>query len=413
VRDRVLEDGCDVLLVDVGVLGEPAFPADVSRGEVAAAGGSQLGRLVEAASRGAAMEAMGRGAEAIVRRLHREGRIDGVLALGGSGGASIAARAMRALPLGVPKLLVSTVAAGDVRPYVGESDVTLMHSVVDVAGVNRISRRILANGAAAIAGMVGAAARRSPSEPTGTVVGATMFGVTTPCVTHARRLLEQRGYEVIVFSANGVGGRTMERLMEEGLITAALDVTTTELADELAGGILSAGPDRLETAGRLGLPQVVSLGALDVVNLGAEETVPDRYRGRVIHRHNPAVTLVRTTAGECAEVGRTIGRKLSSATGPCTVLVPLRGTSALAGPGQPFHDPEADAALLEALAASLAPRVELRALDLHVNDPEFAAALAEALHENVQRWLDLHSDHGGDDDSPRGAAPLAGASRAR
>lgn len=407
VRERLIEQGCDVVVVDVGVLGEPTLASDVSRTEVAASAAADLEQLVAARDRGAAVEVMGRGATAVVRRLHDEGRFDGILALGGSGGASIAAQAMQALPLGVPKLLVSTVVAGDVRRYVGDSDLTLMHSVVDMAGVNRISERILANAAAAIAGMVGTAAPLRLAEQARPLVGATMFGVTTPCVTRARLLLERRGFEVLVFSANGTGGRTMERMIDEGLITAALDVTTTELADEVVGGVLSAGPDRLEAAARLGLPQVVSLGALDMVNLGPAETVPVRFVGRRFYRHNAAVTLMRTSPEEATEVGRLLARKLTGARGPCSVLVPLRGTSALAGEGEPFHDREADSALIETLAANLGENVELVELDLHINDPAFADALADKLDQNYGRWT------GGTHDAPTGVERAAHADRAR
>jgi uncharacterized protein (UPF0261 family) len=384
VRDRLVELGCEVVLVDAGILGEPTLAADVTRAEVANAASADVIELGHRADRGAAVETMGRGAAALVAPLHRAGRFDGVMALGGSGGATIAAHAMRALPLGVPKLLVSTVAAGDLRPYVGDSDLTVMHSVVDIAGINRLSERILRNAAAAMAGMVGGAVERAP-RGTQPFVGATMFGVTTPCVSRARGVLEGRGYEVAVFSANGTGGRTLESLMEQGVVDAVLDVTTTELADEVVGGILSAGPERLETAARLGLPQVVSLGALDMVNFGPPDTVPPRFAGRTFYRHSDSVTLMRTTPEECAEVGRTIARRLGKARGPCSVVLPLRGTSAISAAGRPFHDPEADRALFETLEEQLDESVELVPLDHHINDPEFAAALADKLHANMER----------------------------
>src|SRR5262245_44082520 len=248
---------------------------------------------------------MGAGAEAVVTRLYREGRIDGILALGGSGGSSIATRAMRALPVGVPKLMVSTVASGDTRPYVGAVDVTMMYSVVDIAGVNRISARIMANAAGAIAGMVKAEVPTLAEKP---LVGASMFGVTTPCVTRARERLDELGYEVLVFHATGAGGQSLEALVRGGFLAGVLDATTTELADELVGGVLSAGPDRLEAAGAAGVPQVVSLGALDMVNFGPRETVPAQFEERNLYVHNPTVTLMRTTPDECRELGRRIGR---------------------------------------------------------------------------------------------------------
>jgi uncharacterized protein (UPF0261 family) len=378
-RERVREHGADVLLVDVGVLGEPRMRPDVTREEVAAAAGEDASELARAADRGAAVAAMGRGAAEIARRLHAEGQLDAIAGLGGSSGSSIVTTAMRALPVGVPKLMVSTLASGDTRPYVGAVDVTMTYSVVDIAGLNQVSRRIIANAAGAIAGMAaadpGAAADPRP------LVGATMFGVTTPCVDRARERLEQLGYEVLVFHATGTGGQSLEALVRGGFLTAVLDVTTTELADELVGGVLSAGPDRLEAAGAAGLPQVVSLGALDMVNFGPMETVPERFRDRRLYVHNPTVTLMRTTPGECAELGRTVARKLNAASGPVSLFVPLRGVSAIATEGQPFHDPEADEALLGALRDHLEPSVELREFDTDINNPAFAEALADRLHE--------------------------------
>lgn len=382
VRDSIRAHGCAVLVVDVGVLGEAAITPDVSRHEVARAGRSDIASLVREGERGTALATMARGAAVIVRELYAAGRFDGLIALGGSGGAATAAEAMQSLPIGVPKLLVSTVVAGNVAPYVGATDVTLMYSVIDVAGLNRISERIFSNAAAAIVAMARVARPRGPDGSKRLLVGATMFGVTTPCVTRTRKLLEERGYEVAVFSANGVGGRTMERLMEEGTIGAAVDVTTTELADEVVGGILSAGPGRLEMGARLGLPQVVSVGAVDMVNFGPVETMPKCFQGRTIYRHSEWVTLMRTTPEECVEVAQLIARRLNGGRGRCSVLVPLRGTSAIAGEGAPFHDPVADRALVETLHASLDKNVELVELDNHINDPAFASALADKLHEN-------------------------------
>src|SRR5688572_19431599 len=381
VRSLLSGQGVETILIDAGVLGEPRAVADVTREEVAQAAGADAGALADAGDRGAAVEAMARGAAEIVTGLHAEGRLDGILALGGSGGTAVATEAMRALPVGVPKLMVSTMASGDTRPYVGATDVTMTYSVVDIAGINAVSARILANAAAAMAGMVKA---EPPAVEGGKpLVGATMFGVTTPCVTAARERLEELGYEVLVFHATGTGGQSMEALMRSGFITASLDVTTTELADDLVGGVLSAGPDRLEAAGELGLPQVVSLGALDMVNFGPRDTVPERFSDRLFYEHNPTVTLMRTTPDECAELGRRIAHKLNAATGPITLFVPLRGVSMIAVEGQPFHDPEADAALVAALREELDPDVDVRELETDVNDPAFAAAMAERLHELV------------------------------
>jgi uncharacterized protein (UPF0261 family) len=376
LRDRLRGAGIATLTVDVGTQGSPRLEPDVSREEVAAAGGFDVAGLTD---RGAAVQAMCAAAPVVVRRLFDEGRCQGVLAAGGSGGTAIATAAMRALPVGVPKLAVSTMASGDTSAYVDVSDVLLMPAVADVAGLNSISARVLANAAAAMAGMVTAA----PLDLGGSrpVVAATMFGVTTPAVTAAREELERRGYEVLVFHATGTGGRAMEGLVDAGLVTGVLDLTTTELADDLVGGVLSAGPHRLEAAGRMGVPQVVSLGALDMVNFGPRDTVPERFADRNLYVHNPTVTLMRTTPGECAELGRRVGAKLSTATGPVALFVPLRGVSALAGEGGAFADPDADAALLAGLRETLTPTVEVHEVDAHINDEIFAVAMAARLDE--------------------------------
>jgi uncharacterized protein (UPF0261 family) len=317
-----------------------------------------------------------------VARLHAEGRLDGILSVGGSGNSSIAAQAMRGLPVGVPKLIVSTLASGDTRPYVGATDVSMTYSVVDISGLNRISERILSNAAGAIAGMAKVAvAEGGEGKP---LIGATMFGVTTPSVTRARERLEELGYEVLVFHATGTGGQSMEALARGGFLAGVLDITTTELADELVGGVLSAGPDRLEAAGELGLPQVVSLGALDMVNFGPRETVPPQFEDRNLYVHNPTVTLMRTTPEESAALGSQIARKLSAARGPTALFVPLKGVSMIATEGQAFHDPEADEALFASLRDGLGPNVELHELDTDVNDPAFAEAMADRLHNLIQ-----------------------------
>jgi uncharacterized protein (UPF0261 family) len=382
LRERLIEHGADVILVDAGVQGEPAIEADVSREEVARAAGADVGELAAAGDRGAAVEAMARGAAAIVERLHGEGRLDGVVGMGGTGGTSLVTHAMQRLPVGVPKLMVSTVGSGDTRPYVGAVDIAMMYSVVDIAGVNQISARIIGNAAAAIAGMASA----SIPEPAETrpLIGASMFGVTTPCVTTARERLEEFGYEVLVFHQTGTGGQSMEELVRAGFIVGVLDVTTTELCDELVGGVLAAHPKRLEVAGAVGMPQVVSLGALDMVNFGPMDTVPERFRSRNLYVHNPSVTLMRTTPEECAELGRRVARKLSAATGPTALFVPLQGVSMIATEGQPFHDPEADEALFSAVREGLGPNVELHELDMDVNDPRFGLAMADRLHEMLE-----------------------------
>jgi uncharacterized protein (UPF0261 family) len=376
LRERLLEHGVDVLLVDAGV-NEPSVEPDIGRAELA----PNVAELASAGDRGAAVTAMAEGAERVVMQLHAEGRLDGILALGGSGGSSIATRAMRALPVGVPKLMVSTVASGDTRPYVGAVDVTMMYSVVDISGVNTVSARIMANAAGAIAGMVNATVPPLEEKP---LVAASMFGVTTPCVTRARERLEEHGYEVLVFHATGAGGESMEALARGGFLAGVLDATTTELADELVGGVLSAGPDRLEAAGAAGVPQVVSLGALDMVNFGPRETVPEKFEGRNLYVHNPTVTLMRTTRDECAELGRMIGRKLSGAKSPTVLFVPLKGVSMIDVEGQVFYDADADEALFAGLRETLDDSVEVHEVETDINDPEFAVAMADRLHELIR-----------------------------
>jgi uncharacterized protein (UPF0261 family) len=382
LRERLELSGVRVLLVDVGTLEPPGATPDITRQEVAAAAGVDLEALTAARDRGRAVSEMADAAAVIVRRLFDSGRCDGILAAGGSGNTAIATKAMRALPVGVPKLMVSTMAAGNTRDYIGASDIALMASVTDVAGINSISARILANAAAAMAGMVNAPpVELSEQRP---LIAATMFGVTTPSVTAAREELERRGYEVLTFHATGAGGRAMEALVESGFVTGVLDITTTELADELVGGVLSAGPQRLEMAGRLGVPQVVSLGALDMVNFGARDTVPPQFETRNLYIHNPSVTLMRTTPEESAELGRQIARKLSAARGPVALFIPLRGVSAISGEGGPFYDAAADAELIGALRKNIGKNVEVHEVDAHINDPEFAKAMAAKLDEYMK-----------------------------
>lgn len=382
VRDLLREAGLATLVIDAGVTQPPAFRPEVSRDEVFQAAGTTLEEILRVQDRGKAVETAARGAARLVADLHARGQVDGVLGIGGSAGTTIGTAAMRALPFGVPKLMVSTLASGQVRQYVGVRDVCMMYSVVDISGLNRISRTVLANAAHAMAGMV----RHKETGGRGPAVGAdkpliaaTMFGVTTPCVEAARSLVEQGGYEVLVFHATGTGGMTMESFVRDGLIRGVLDLTTTELADELVGGILSAGKDRLTAAGLRGVPQVISLGALDMVNFGPPDTVPEKFRVRRFYQHNPTVTLMRTTPEENDRLGKEIAEKASAARGPTAVLVPLRGISAIDAEGQPFWWPEADAALFQSLRQWISPSVELIELDLHINDPAFARAAAETL----------------------------------
>ena len=378
-RDIIQSQGIDVHVVDTGVMGEPASESDTTNEAVAEAAGITLRELREEADRGEAMEAMGDGAASIATQLHDEGDLDGVLGLGGSSNTSIATTAMRALPYGVPKVMVSTMASGDTRPYVESRDIMMLYSVADIEGLNQLSRRIIANAALAVVGMVATEPNiETEDKPT---IGITMFGVTTPCAQEARAYLEERGYETIVFHATGTGGRAMENLTEQGVIDGVLDLTTTEWADEFVGGVLNAGPDRLEAAGKTGTPQVVSTGALDMVNFGPMEDIPEEFRDRDLHVHNPQVTLMRTTPEECAELGRIIAEKLNGATGPTALVLPLSGVSMIDVEGEEFHDPEADDALFDALRETLDEEIELLELETDINDEEFARTIAEKLDE--------------------------------
>jgi uncharacterized protein (UPF0261 family) len=383
VRDLLRSRGIETYVLDAGVLGEPPFKPDSPAARTAEAGGSSLADLRARHDRGHAIEVMGRGARALALEMAAQGKFDGVISMGGSGGTSIGSTAMQALPVGMPKVIVSTMASGDVGPYVGVKDITMMYSVVDVSGLNRLSRRIFANAAGAIGGMVEQTMPKAQDKP---LIGATMFGVTTPCVDRVRARMEADGYEVLVFHAVGSGGRSFEALISDGVFDGVMDVTTTEWADELVGGVLSAGPERLDAAARMGLPQVVSLGALDMVNFGPRETLPARFEKRNIYIHNPQVTLMRTTPEECKRLGEIIAEKLNKTTGPTALFVPLKGVSAIDVEGMPFYDPAADAALFGAIREHLdRSKVDLVELDLAINDPAFADAMVDRLQTMIQK----------------------------
>jgi uncharacterized protein (UPF0261 family) len=390
VAEMIRARGHRVVMVDVGILEDPPFAPDVTRREVAAAAGADLAALAAARDRGAAVLAMSRGAPVVLAKLAAAGKVDGVISLGGGGGTAIATAAMRALPIGFPKVMVSTLASGNVAPYVGVADVVMFPSVVDVAGLNRISRMVLTRAAGAICGMVESTSfsrdpKGSATETEKPLIVASQFGNTTPCVDRARALLEANGYEVVVFAATGVGGRTMEALIESGIVAGVLDVTTTEWADELVGGVLTAGPGRLEAAARKGVPAVVSTGCLDMVNFGPPDSIPGKFRGRTFYAHNPQITLMRTTADENRELGRVIAGKLNRSVGPVSVVIPLRGASMIGAPGQPFDDPAADAALRDALRAGLRGDIPVIEVDCNVNDAAFAEACVGELLANVAR----------------------------
>jgi uncharacterized protein (UPF0261 family) len=381
LRDQIQSYGVETLVVDIGVIGEPPFAPDIGSAEVARAGGADLEQLRAEHDRGAAMATMARGAAEVARRLHAAGRIDGVIGMGGSGGASVITAAMRALPLALPKLLVFTLAAGDMKPYVGNRNITVMPSIVDVAGLNRVSRQIFSHAAGAIVGLARAPVPAADDRP---LLAASMFGNTTPCVDRARAALEAAGYEVLVFHATGAGGQTMEALIQDGFVGGVLDLTTTEWADEIAGGILSAGPTRLDAAGQVGVPQVVGPGCLDMVNFGPRATMPPHYQSRLLYEWNPTVTLMRTTAEENARIGQIFAEKLNAARGPVKVLIPLRGFSMLDSPGERFWDAPADAAFVSALRAGLRPEIAVEQLDANINDPQFADRAAALLLEMLR-----------------------------
>lgn len=384
VRHLLNRAGLETIVVDAGVQA-PSFEPDIAAERLFAGGGGTLAAVRAGGDRGRAIEVAAKGAAKLALDLHSRGQIDGIFGLGGSAGTTIATAAMRALPFGVPKLMVSTLASGQVRPYVGVRDILMMHSVVDISGLNRISRRVLANAAAALAGMVKQAATTDTRTTEKPLITATMFGVTTPCVEAARRFMEQADYEVLVFHATGTGGMTMESFIRDGMIAGVLDLTTTELADELVGGVLSAGRDRLTAAALKGVPQVISLGALDMVNFGPPDTVPEKFRGRRFYQHNPTVTLMRTTPEENDQLGKEVAEKASASRGPTAILVPRGGVSAIDRPGQPFSWPEADNARFQSLRNWISPTVELVELDLHINDPAFAEAAARKLLEMLKR----------------------------
>ncbi|MFM7101877.1 MAG: Tm-1-like ATP-binding domain-containing protein [Verrucomicrobiota bacterium] len=383
VAEQIRRRGHATLLVDVGTLEAPRVTPDVPRSEVAAAAGVDLAGIVARRDRGEAVAAMARGAPEVVGRLQREGRIDGVISLGGGGGTAICTAAMRALPVGFPKLMVSTLASGNTAPYVGVKDIVMMPSVVDVAGLNRLSRRLLAQAAGAICGMVEA---RVP-EGTGDrpVIVASQFGNTTACVTRAREVLEAAGYEVMIFAATGNGGRTMESLVESGMVAGVLDITTTEWADEWVGGVLRAGPTRCEAAARHGVPAIITPGCLDMVNFGEAASVPEKFRDRRFYPHNPQVTLMRTNPEEARELGRILAGKCNLSTGPVSVLIPLGGISVISAPGQPFHWPEADEALFSSWKQHLRPGIPVIEYPGNINDPDFAELCARELLRNIAR----------------------------
>ncbi len=381
VADMIRRRGHQTLLIDVGSFEPTRVEPDISNTQVAAAGGKDLAALAAQNDRGACVEAMADAAPILLAELVASKRIDGVIALGGGGGTAIATSAMRALPIGFPKLMVSTMASGNTSPYVGTKDIVMFPSVVDVAGLNRVSRQIFSRAAGAICGMVETDVPDADDKP---VIVASCFGNTTQCIAEAKNLLEARGYEVLVFHATGIGGRTMESLIESGMVAGVLDITTTEWADELVGGVLSAGSQRLEAAAKARVPAIVVPGCLDMVNFGEPDSVPEQFQRRLFYQHNPQVTLMRTTPEECTALGHILAEKLNTYTAPLTVLIPQRAISVISASGQVFHDPEADAALFAALQQDLRSNIKTVQLDCEINDASFAKACVDELLANMQ-----------------------------
>ena len=375
--------GVKTLVVDFGVMGKPAFAPDVAREEVAKAGGGDLSYLSSGSHKDEAMKTMAKGLAVVVKKLYDDGKLDGIFGMGGSGGTSIATTAMRTLPVGVPKVMVSTVGGGDVSAYAGTKDISFIPSIVDVAGLNSISRAIFANGAGSIAGMV--LAEKPAGGESKPLITASMFGNTTTCVNAAREIIEKEGYEVLVFHATGTGGKTMESLITDGYIDGSLDITTTELADEVCGGVFSAGPERVQAASKAKIPAVIVPGCVDMANFDAIDTVPEKYKGRNLYEWNPNVTLLRTNVEENIQMGEMIAAAANLTSAPVAVVLPLKGVSMLDSEGERFWDPEADKACFDAIKKNLKPGIPVIEMDNNINDPAFSTKVAETLLEMLKK----------------------------
>ena len=386
VRDQILARGHDVLTVNTGVLGSTElFFVDVEANKVAEAGGGSLDQLQEKKDRGEAMRIMSAGAPAIIKLLHDEGKIDGIIGMGGTGGTTVVTSAMRVLPVGMPKVCVSTAASGDVAIYVGTKDITMIPSIVDVAGINRVSRIIFSSAAGAICGMVEADVPESKEDKP--VITASMFGNTTDCVNACMEQLSARGYEVLVFHATGTGGKTMESLVKEGLVDAVLDITTTEWADTVCGGVFDAGPERLDAAGQMGIPHLIAPGCVDMANFSGMDSVPDKYKKakRTFYEWNPSVTLMRTNKEENEKMGKVFAEKANSAKGPVAFLIPLKGVSILDGDGEQFCDRETDQVMFDTIKANLKEGITVVEMDNNINDPEFSAKAVDMMLDLIKQ----------------------------
>lgn len=379
LKESIEKNGLSTFVFDVGVLGDPLFEPDVHADEIAKAGGSDLDTLRKKNNRGFALDTMAAGIAVVVKEKFDQGKFDGIISMGGGGGTGVGTSGMRTLPVGVPKIMVSTVASADTSPYVGTTDIMMMPSIVDISGLNRISKIIFRNAANAISGMVLYSTVETNISEERPLIAATMFGNTTRAVNHARKIIEDAGYEVLVFHCTGTGGKTMEMLIHNGYFKGVLDITTTEWADEICGGVLSASDHRLEAAALKGIPQVVTPGCIDMVNFWGEETVPEKYKDRLFYHWNPNVTLMRTNVEENATLGKIFAEKLNMAIAPVKVLIPLKGFSEIDAPGQPFWWPEANQAFINELTKRLKPEIEVILMDNNVNDPEFSERCATEL----------------------------------
>ena len=384
LKDLIQRSGFKALVMDTGILGAPAFEPNLSRDEVAKAGGTQIEELIRNREKGRAIQAMAEGSKKIVQQLYREGKIAGIVGLGGAQGTEIGTSAMRALPVGVPKLMVSTVASGYAQfgTYVGTKDLLMMHSVVDILGLNVFSRTILSNAAGAMMGMV--ERRAKIEQPEKKQIGMTIYGTTTPGCMVAKAYLESKDFEVVAFHPNGTGGRAMEEMVEEGILNGVLDMTTHELIDELVGGLHRAGPNRLEGAGRKGIPQVVVPGSIDFIVTGPASSLPPEYRKRKYISHNPSMTLVRTSSEEMKTVGKIMASKLNEARGPTIVMIPLRGFSYPNRKGEALYDEEGNQAFMKTLKRDL-KGVKVIEIDAHINDPEFANEAAQIMEKLLSK----------------------------
>lgn len=382
VKALIEQAGLQTKTVDFGVMDDPAFAPDVTRAEVANAGGGDLERLASGQHKDEAMQAMSKGLAVIVRQLYDDGELDGIFGMGGTGGTSVITSAMRALPVGVPKLMLSTVGGGDVSAYAGTKDIAFMPSIVDVAGINSISRGIYTNAAGAIIGMVQIEKTTGDEKP---LITASMFGNTTTAVNHARGIIEDAGYEVLVFHATGVGGKTMESLIADGYAMGSLDITTTELADTVCGGVFDAGPERMMAASQAGIPAVIVPGCVDMANFNGIETVPEKYKDRNLYQWNANVTLLRTNIEENVKIGEMIAAAANVASAPVAIVLPLKGVSMLDSEGERFWDPEADAACFDTIKGNLNPDIPVIEVDYNINDPEFSGKVAQILLDMLEK----------------------------